>query len=161
MLVLYSLYHVMEKNMPKIFPPVYLLIFGAVMWFLSIYLPVFNLPKLVFLSYILIPVGLLFDLWSLIQFISKKTTFHPLKLTETKSLVTSGLYRFSRNPMYLGQLLVLIGWACFLEVASAFLLIPFFIMLINKVQIQHEEVFLAKQFGKEYSDFCKSTRRWL
>jgi len=106
-------------------------------------------------------VSMLLDLWSLYIFFRAKTTVHPMNLDNTSYLVTVGLYRISRNPMYLGLLVFLIGWAVYLGSASPFLLPPIFVWTLNKQQIEPEEIFLTKKFGQEYLDYQRRVRRWL
>ncbi len=95
------------------------------------------------------------------QFRKASTTVHPLKLEESSKLVTNGIYRFSRNPMYIGFLLFLLAWALFLGSVVAFLLLPVFVVLITKVQIVPEESVLSKIFGEEYINYKKRVRRWI
>lgn len=148
---------------PRIFPPVFGLLFALCMWLLDKYLPLGNviLPPFNKLGFIFIGTGLLIDLWSLYLFIKSKTTFHPLKLEETAHMVTSGMYRVSRNPMYLGMLLLLIGWAILLGSLSPFLIAPLFVLVINHQQIRHEEVVLLDKFGQEYKEYKEKVRRWI
>ena len=80
---------------------------------------------------------------------------------KTTSLVAGGVYRFTRNPMYLGLLLVLAGWAVFLSNALAFALLPAFIAYIGRFQIAPEERALAAKFGTEYEAYRTEVRRWL
>jgi protein-S-isoprenylcysteine O-methyltransferase Ste14 len=79
----------------------------------------------------------------------------------SSSLVLSGIYKFSRNPMYLGFLLALFGWAVFLSNALAFVFLPAFIFYMNRFQIEPEEKALAGKFGQEFVDYKSRVRRWL
>lgn len=106
-------------------------------------------------------IGLVILLVSGYQFRKASTTVHPLKPDESSSLVTSGIYRFSRNPMYIGFLLLLLAWGLILGSALAFLVLPFFIVLITNVQITPEESVLLKRFGEEYINYKKKVRRWI
>jgi protein-S-isoprenylcysteine O-methyltransferase Ste14 len=76
-------------------------------------------------------------------------------------VVTSGIYRFTRNPIYLGFLLAVIG----LPLNSGFywgiIVAPFYILLMNRLVIQHEEAYLTRKFGKAYTDYTSQVRRWL
>jgi protein-S-isoprenylcysteine O-methyltransferase Ste14 len=78
-----------------------------------------------------------------------------------KQVVTSGIYRFTRNPIYLGFLLLLIG----VSVNSGFywgiVFAPFFILVMNRLVIQKEEAYLEKKFGKAYTSYTSRVRRWL
>jgi protein-S-isoprenylcysteine O-methyltransferase Ste14 len=71
------------------------------------------------------------------------------------------VYKFTRNPMYLGLLLVLFGWAIFLSNAAAFALLPGFFVYMNRFQIEPEERVLALKFGSEYAAYKAKVRRWL
>lgn len=148
---------------PKIFPPVFMLVFAGLMWLLNNYLPIAELISEPWrrIGYGVIAVALIFDLWSLMLFFRAKTTFHPLQIDNTSTLVTSGMYRLTRNPMYLGLLLLLIGWAILLGSLTPFLLLPLFIWVINSQQIQHEERVLEEKFGEFYIEYKEKVRRWL
>ncbi|MEE9302341.1 MAG: isoprenylcysteine carboxylmethyltransferase family protein, partial [Thiotrichaceae bacterium] len=76
-------------------------------------------------------------------------------------LVTSGMYRYTRNPMYVGLAILLTGWAIYLGSASPFLLIPLFVFVLTIQQIKPEEVILEEKFGQEYINYKNSVRRWL
>ena len=95
------------------------------------------------------------------QFRKASTTVNPLQLEKSSQLVTNGIYRFSRNPMYVGFLLILLAWTLFLGSAIAFLLLPVFLALITKVQILPEESMLEEIFGEEYINYKKRVRRWI
>ena len=90
-----------------------------------------------------------------------RTTLNPLKPRESSRLVTSGIYRRTRNPMYLGMLMVLLGWAFFLSNLLVFLFLPAFILYMNRLQIAPEERVLASMFGQEFSAYQTKVRRWL
>lgn len=95
------------------------------------------------------------------SFRGARTTVDPRKPETTSTLVTKGIYRFTRNPMYLGILLVLVAWVLFLAAAWA-LVVPFlFVLYINRFQIAPEERVLLAKFGAEYSAYASSVRRWL
>lgn len=81
--------------------------------------------------------------------------------TEVTVLVTDGFYRYTRNPMYLGMLLVLLGVDVLLGSATPFLLLPVFVFIIQTRFIHREEAVLEAQFGEEFRNFCARTRRWL
>lgn len=147
----------------KIPPPVYMLLTGALMWILDKVCPIY---QLLFdpwnqVGYLFMLVGLSFDAGSLLHFFQAKTTVSPLKPDEARHLVTTGTYRFTRNPMYLGLLLLLIGFACLKGSIITFLLIPIFVILLTKQQIIPEETILEEKFGQQYLDYKKSVRRWL
>jgi protein-S-isoprenylcysteine O-methyltransferase Ste14 len=99
--------------------------------------------------------------WGLASFRRAGTTFNPLKPEATSSLVVSGVYAFTRNPMYLGFLFVLVGWAVFLSNALAFLLLLLFVLYMNRFQIQPEERVLTARFGQEFLAYKSRVRRWI
>lgn len=77
------------------------------------------------------------------------------------SLVTNGVYRFTRNPMYVGLLLALSGWAAFLSSPSALVYLVAFVLYMNRFQIEPEERVLASRFGADYAAYRTRVRRWL
>jgi protein-S-isoprenylcysteine O-methyltransferase Ste14 len=90
-----------------------------------------------------------------------KTTFDPTRPGRASSFVSSGVYRVTRNPMYLGALMLLVAWAVFLVVPWAFSGPVFFCLYVDRFQIEPEERILAGLFGEEYSRYVASVRRWL
>ena len=95
------------------------------------------------------------------SFVRAKTTVNPMKPASASALVVSGLYARSRNPMYLGLLLILIGWAVYLSNGLAFLLLLAFILYMNRFQIEPEERALISLFGQEFVAYKSRVRRWL
>lgn len=89
------------------------------------------------------------------------TTVNPLQPANVSNLVVSGIYRRTRNPMYLGLLLVLLGWGIFLANALALLIAVSFIPLMNRLQILPEERVLAARFGTAFTDYQSAVRRWI
>ncbi|MGZ8993673.1 MAG: methyltransferase family protein [Burkholderiaceae bacterium] len=96
-----------------------------------------------------------------LSFRRAKTTVNPMRVHATASLVTSGVFRISRNPMYLGMVLLLIAWAVHLANAAAFLILPLFVVYITCFQIAPEERSMEKLFGNAFVAYTKATRRWL
>lgn len=96
-----------------------------------------------------------------ISFRRAGTSVNPLQPAKVSTLVVTGVYRMSRNPMYLGMLLCLLGWAVFLSNLIAFLFLPPFVMFMNRWQIRPEEEALASRFGPEFAAYKNRTRRWL
>jgi protein-S-isoprenylcysteine O-methyltransferase Ste14 len=133
------------------------------MWLTSVVVAPLELPALwrMGAALTLAAAGLGFDLAGLFYFVRARTTINPLKPASTSSLVSSGVYRFTRNPMYLGMLLVLLAWAAFLSSVAALLVAPLFVLYINRFQIIPEERILASKFGAEFAAYKKKVRRWL
>ena len=136
---------------------------AALMWLVSWAVPaltfVFPSRKLLALSFTV--AGAIVILVAVTSFRRAKTTLNPMDPASSSSLVRSGIYKLSRNPMYLGFLLVLVGWAVFLSNALAFVFLPAFIFYMNRFQIEPEEKALAGKFGQEFVDYKSRVRRWL
>lgn len=90
-----------------------------------------------------------------------RTTVNPLHPERATSVVTGGVYRHTRNPMYVGLLFVLLGCAVAFGAASALLGLPAFVAYITRFQIQPEERALQAKFGRAYTDYAAGVRRWL
>jgi protein-S-isoprenylcysteine O-methyltransferase Ste14 len=90
-----------------------------------------------------------------------KTTVNPLKPDAASSLVRTGIYRVTRNPMYLGLALILLGWTIYLASPWALALVAGFVLYIDRLQIRPEERALSTLFGAEYEDYKARVRRWL
>ena len=142
----------------KIPPPIVTIFILLIIYFFS--LKEYDL-NIFLISGILLASGLLFILSAVFQFIKRKTTVNPTKPYKTTSLVISGTFKITRNPMYLGMLLIIMSYAFYkLSIISLFL-IPLFIFYINKFQIEPEEHEMRKKFGKEYEEYCKKVDRWI
>ncbi|WP_426222720.1 methyltransferase family protein [Psychrobacter sp. DWR1-2-3] len=105
--------------------------------------------------------GMSLGVMGVTQFRKAQTTPNPQALEKVSSLVTSGIYRYSRNPMYLGLVLILLGWAFYLSHFLAFVLLPVFILYMTRFQIQPEEQMMARKFGKTYQVYLNKVRRWI
>ena len=106
-------------------------------------------------------VGLLFGISGIISFRLAQTTVNPAKPEQASSLVQTGIYRLTRNPMYVGLVCVLIAWAAWLGSLYSLLVIPAFMAYMSRFQILPEERALIELFGDEYIDYCLKVRRWL
>jgi protein-S-isoprenylcysteine O-methyltransferase Ste14 len=96
-----------------------------------------------------------------ISFRRARTTVNPLRPERASALVATGVYHWSRNPMYLGMLMVLIAWALHLGNLSAPMWLPVFVAFMNRSQIVPEERALATKFGEEFESYRAKVRRWL
>jgi len=105
--------------------------------------------------------GLVLELVSAVTFRRACTTVNPLRPSDSTSLVVTGVYRFTRNPIYLGDLLLLVGCAVFLCNIAALALTPLFVAYIDRYQIVPEERILARKFGADYEAYRSRVRRWV
>ena len=100
-------------------------------------------------------------LGGVVAFSPAKTTVNPITPEATTTMVTSGLYRFSRNPMYLGLLLMLIGWAIFLSNPLAFALLPLFALYMEPLSNHSGGTILSTKFAYQFRAYKKTVRRWI
>lgn len=147
----------------KIPPAALVLLAGLAMWFVSTVAPSFSwqMPYQQAVAFVLAIAGAIVAVLGVASFLRAGTTLNPTKPQATSALVNTGIYRFSRNPMYLGFLLALIGWALFLANLLALILVPAFVMYMNRFQITPEERALAAMFGIEFTSYKQKVRRWV
>lgn len=152
--------HVLELKIP---PVALVLLAAALMWLASWAMPAFwfEYPSRGLLSVSVTLAGAIISGLGIASFRRARTTVNPMKPDSTSSLVVSGIYRLTRNPMYLGFLLVLLGWAMFLSNALALLSLPAFIFYMNRFQIEPEEKALCSLFGQQFVTYTSRVRRWL
>ncbi|MBU0751113.1 MAG: isoprenylcysteine carboxylmethyltransferase family protein [Gammaproteobacteria bacterium] len=110
---------------------------------------------------LLVLTGGLVGMAGVVAFRRHRTTVNPFTPAKSTSLVSTGIYRFSRNPMYLGLLLALFGWCAYLANWASALMLPAFVAYMNRFQIQPEERALTEMFGPQFLAYSKSVRRWL
>ena len=148
----------------KIPPPlVAVVIAGAMYAAAALLAPVWALPPnvRVFAALALAGLGAAFDLAGMLAFRKAKTTINPLTPQRSSAVVTHGVYRLTRNPMYVGLVLILLGLAVYLASPWALLGPLAFGAFITRFQIQPEERALTARFGTAYTDYCARVRRWL
>ncbi len=147
----------------KIPPPVYALVTAGVMWWLDKTLPlvIWLDNSLNITGLVIIAIAALLDLWSLGLFVRSKTTVNPMKPANANELVLGGLYKITRNPMYLGMLMALGGWWIYLGSLSPLFMLPVFVWLLTVQQIIPEETVLEEKFGTEYLNYKQRVRRWI
>ena len=147
--------------MIKIPPPILVLILITSNYFSQNRLEIIYLPYKYSTSVSILLVGSLILINPVFKFIKSKTTVNPVKFKKVNKLVTSGIYKYSRNPMYLGMILIIISTSIFYlnyySVVTPFI----FYFWINRFQIKREEIFLKEKFGKEYLSYMSKTRRWI
>lgn len=153
----------MEKLELKIPPVVQVVITAVLMWTLDVLLQSLSItfPALSLVALFLASTGVAFALLGVLEFWSAGTTVDPRVPDQSASLVTGGVYRISRNPMYAGFLLMLVGWGVFLGNIAGFLLLPVFVMYMNRFQIAPEERHMREMFGEEYLHYEAAVRRWI
>lgn len=147
----------------KIPPPAVALLIAAAMWEISQVTPRVDVPALVraFAGIALAVAGGGIALAGNLTFRRAGTTVNPFKPESATALVTSGAFRYTRNPMYVGLGLLLLGWAAYLCSIPALLCLPVFILYLNRFQIAPEERALTALFGAAYTDYQAGVRRWL
>jgi protein-S-isoprenylcysteine O-methyltransferase Ste14 len=146
----------------KIPPAILVLCTALCMFLLETFLPVgyFDFFGRFTLMWILVFFGSAIALTALVQFFRARTSIDPLHPEKVTTLLTRGVYSFSRNPMYLALLLFLLAWGLWLGNAFNILLAAGFVSAMNRWQISREEASLLEKFGKEYSKYCSEVRRW-
>ena len=145
-------------------PPVALVVvFGVVMWAASIVFPAasFPLPGTLIIAFVFAFVGGGIAVAGVSAFRRHETTVNPMKPETTATVVTGGIYHFTRNPMYLGLAFVLLGWAIYLANLVALFLVPAFVVYMTRFQIKPEERALQEKFGSIFADYMTTVRRWL
>ena len=147
----------------KVPPPLVMLLLGAAAFGASQLLPAlaFVLPLRTFAAIASALAGLALNILPKLAFQHAGTTVNPFRPSSTTQLVTSGIYRFTRNPMYLGHAMMLLGWALYLQNAAALVAVPAFMLYISRFQIQPEERHLSAGFPHKYAALCKQAPRWL
>jgi len=147
----------------KVLPIAYVILFGIMMYVSSELFPsyAFELENAWFLSTVVFFLGVSITAISGLQFRKSSTTVNPLTPEKTSCLVVTGIYRFSRNPMYVGFFLFLFSVSIYLTNVVTLFFLPLFSLIINKFQIQPEEKVLETIFGDEYRQYLKSVRRWV
>ena len=147
----------------KVPPPVVAVLTAGSIWGVSRAVPTlgFTLPYRNAILLTLLLGGVCVAVSGVAAFRRARTTLNPLTPDQASALVRSGIYQYTRNPMYLGLLLVLLGWALFVSNVIAFVLLPTFVLYLNRFQIAPEERALASMFGEEFTAYKATVRRWL
>ncbi len=154
----------MTRFLERKIPPLFLgLAFAAAIVALARYVPAANVPfsghRVV--AVVAWVVGFAIAIVGLVQFGVARTTIHPLHPHEARALVTSGIYRFSRNPMYLGIALALTGLAAWRSTLLGYALVPVFCVVLTELQIKAEERALLEKFGEEFRAYAAKVPRWV
>ena len=147
----------------RIPPPVVAVLVAAAMWGIALVTPALQVPGLIRLIVAAAfgLAGFSIGIAGVIGFLRARTTVNPMKPLTASALVTTGTYKYSRNPIYLGDLCILVAWALYLSNVYTLIGPVIFVLYINRFQIAPEERALAALFGAAYADYQSTVRRWL
>jgi protein-S-isoprenylcysteine O-methyltransferase Ste14 len=159
----------LQKDIPlnplenRIPPPIVVLIIGALMGALARYTPNMALPNSwrLALAGITFAVGLVIGGAGVFAFRRARTTINPVNLQAASVLVTTGIFRISRNPMYVGFTALLSAWAIYLAAPWAVIGPVAFVIFTQRFQIRPEERVMLAKFAGQYADYQTRVRRWL
>ena len=152
--------HWLENRIP---PPLVATAFGTLMW-------LYAQPELAMalsaawrpgIALALVLLGIAVCLAGVLSFRGARTTVNPLRPDTASALVSSGVYRYTRNPMYLGFAIVLLAWSIFLAAPLTLVGVAGFVLYMNRFQIAPEERALTALFGEEFTRYQSRIRRWL
>ena len=151
---------VLELKVP---PPIVALVLALLMWLTPAVAGLMQIPYpgRVLSALVLVCIGQSIAIAGIVAFRRARTTVNPVKASMASSLVIQGVYRYTRNPMYVGLLLTLLAWAVFLANPFAVLWLVVFVLYITRFQIIPEERALASLFGAEYEAYKARVRRWV
>ena len=147
----------------KIIPPVQVIISASLMLTLAHYLPNyhFDFTYALILVIILLVTATVIGSLALYDFHKQQTTFHPHTPEKSTTVVNTGVFAYSRNPIYIALALSLIALGVYLQNYSSFTVVPVFIWYITRFQIIPEERMLDKLFPNDYQAYCQKVRRWI
>jgi len=153
-------FSVLESKVP---PPIVMLAVGGIMWAIEAVTRFATLrtgiPSALALAVAVL--GVLVEAAGAYEFARAHTTVDPTHPASASTLVTEGVYRFTRNPMYLGDMVLLVAWGLYLSNPFALAAAWLFVAYIDRFQIRAEERALRSLFGGVYEDFCARVRRWV
>jgi protein-S-isoprenylcysteine O-methyltransferase Ste14 len=147
----------------KVPPPVVALLTAACMWLIVRAAPglAFAFPARLIIAGCVAAAGIGISIAGVAAFRRVGTTVNPMRPERASTLVTWGIFKFTRNPMYVGLLLGLLAWAIFLSNGLAFLWLPVFVFYMNRFQIGPEEQALFVTFEREFAAYKSAVRRWV
>lgn len=148
---------------PPIPPILQFLLCGAIAWGIAVVTPLleFDSHTCLAAAIVFILAGAMLLICAIAVFVQARTTINPLEPGRAEKLVTTGLYRFTRNPMYLALALILIGGALLLGNLGALTAPALFVWSMTTLQIKPEEIALQTKFGEDYAAYRRRTRRWI
>lgn len=147
----------------RIPPPLLVLFCGLAMWGLDrvFYTARAEMPLQSWLAGLLLLIAVGLMVLTVLRMLRLRTTVNPLRPGNASTLITDGVFSISRNPIYLGDLLLLFAWAVWLGNVVVLLPVPLFVWFISRYQIAPEEEALAARFGESYRAYSERVRRWL
>jgi protein-S-isoprenylcysteine O-methyltransferase Ste14 len=145
----------------KIPPPLVTLLFGMGIYFSTELIHPLAFKYQGTLAITVLTIGLVIMVSAILTFRQLQTTINPLQPNKATSLAVSGVFRFSRNPMYLAMLLILVALSLASGALAAVFLLPGFVIYISIFQIVPEEQAMEKLFSDQYLKYCKKVRRWI
>ena len=145
----------------KIPPPIVTILFAVLIFYFSDSFAYVDLPFKKYISLFFVLLGFFITFSSARNFKKKETTVNPIKPEEASQLVTDGFFKITRNPMYLGMLLFLLGLSIYNGLIVGLVFLPLFIGYITFFQIIPEENAMIKIFGEDYKAYMKKVRRWI
>ena len=145
----------------KIPPPIVAILFAVMIFYFSDSFAYVDLPFKIYISLFFVLLGFFITFSSARNFKKKETTVNPIKPEEASQLVTDGFFKITRNPMYLGMLLFLLGLSIYNGIIVGLLFLPLFVGYITFFQIIPEEKAMIKIFGEDYKAYMKKVRRWI
>lgn len=154
-----------EQDRPNInrniHPPFVALLFIVIAYFLGRFAPLPFVAPIILrnVGLLMTFVGFLLGIGAFVEFRKARTTLDPHG--SAKQLVTSGIYRFTRNPIYLGFLLMVIGLPLNSGLYWGVVMAPFYIIAMDRLVIEREETYLEKKFKDAFTSYKSRVRRWL
>ena len=145
----------------KVPPPLVTLIFGLIIFYSTELIPSVSFKYQALIATIILILGIVVMLFAILTFRRLQTTINPLQPDKATSLATSGVFELSRNPMYLGMLLILMAISLASGAIASLFILPAFITYISFFQILPEEQAMRELFPDHYDDYCKKVRRWI
>lgn len=144
-----------------IHPPVVTMFFIIIAISLGIFVPLISKLSIMIqnIGFGFVVIGFLIGLSAFLEFRKAKTTILPHG--SASNIISSGIFRFTRNPIYLGFLFMVIGFPLNFGYIWGIIIAPFFVVTMNRLVIEKEEAYLEKKFGEQYTNYKSSVRRWL
>lgn len=148
----------METKIP---PPIVTLIFGLAIYLSRTIFPKIEIQYSSFFGMVLLLLGFLILISAVKLFRNDKTTVNPLSPEQATKLVTNGIFKLSRNPMYLGMAVILASVAVFFNIIGGIIFMALFCLYITKFQIIPEEKAMKELFAQDFEQYMQATRRWI